>query len=243
MNIQRDGASFIVQLSHVEVETLNAAGGVIAAAAPEIAPIIGALAGIVTTVDFIGGKNGVEISGAIGSTNLMILPQGKGILGTIVRTVSEVASFLVNLQPGVVLAKFGIKIVGGLFGSPGGSIHANEGAAKNEETFLMITTTDNKVAFIAFRGYFHASSDDSLLWANRDKSLRDEKFDLIRNANGTITLRSWMNTYVCADRNKGKRMTIDRKTAGEWEQFHLEFLGGGKVALQDSEGKYVSVAP
>jgi hypothetical protein len=47
-----------------------------------------------------------------------------------------------------------------------------------------------------------------------------------------------MGTYVCADFNRKKLVTVDRKAIGAREQFRLEFPGNGKVALKDSGGKH-----
>ena len=244
---KRDGSSFVVTLSHSDVDKLNTAGGVASGLAPEIAPIIGAVLGIITTVDGVSrltGGAGVEISGAIGSSYLLILPQGKGIFGTIIKAVGEVANFLVNLQPNVILAKFGMKVLTVAFGSAGGEIHADEKEAKDEETFVMITTTDKKVAFFSNRGYFRANKDDKLVWADRDKIGSDEKFDLIDNGNGTVSFRSMMGTYLSADDKLDKqRISANRTKIDVNERFKLEFLGSGKVAIKAHDGNYLSVAP
>lgn len=62
MDVHRNGASFVAILSHQEVQAVSAGSGILAAQIPEIAPAIAALTGIMTTMDSIGGNNGVEIS-------------------------------------------------------------------------------------------------------------------------------------------------------------------------------------
>ena len=244
-NVKRDGASFVVTLSHDDVKQLNAAGTILSGVFPELAPIVGSLVGIVKLVDTIGGNHGVEISGALGSTNMMIVPQGKGFFGTIIKAVGEVVRFMTRLQLGVLVSELGIKLGGRLFSAPSGSIHADEKRVRGEETFVMVTTTDNKVAFLSHKGYFSASSDDHLVWANRNVIGRDEKFDLVDGGNGKVSLRSWMGTYLSADDKIGRnqRISANRKAPDINERFVIEFLGDGKVAIKAHDDNYLSVAP
>jgi O-glycosyl hydrolase len=55
----------------------------------------------------------------------------------------------------------------------------------------------------------------------------------------TITLKGFNNNYVTSN-NGTTPMTCDRPTAQGWEQFKVVDAGGGLIALQGSNGQYVS---
>lgn len=195
-------------------------------------------------MDAIGGNNGVEISGNVGSDQILILPHASGIWGAVVHTVEDVTRILALANPAVFTATIGIGLLGHFVGAARGEVHCDENAAGSEETFGCITTTGGFVEIISFNGYFTADSDDRLVYANRGQAQRDEKFRLIHNANGTVSFQSRMGTYICADRNRGnKRVSVDRNAIGEWEQWTIVPVGNGKIALRESQGQYASVAP
>lgn len=245
MEVHRDGASYLIVLTHGEVQSIAAGGDVLSAVIPEIAPVIQAAADVLVTIDLIGGNNGVEVSGVIGSAQLMVLPKTSGIWGTLIHTAQEIGTLYLKLtNPALFLASIGISFLGHTFGSSNGEVHCDEDQAKSEETFVLVTNSNGLVSLLSFNGYFTADSDDRLIYANRSQALRDEQFRLISNSDGTVSFQSWMRTYMCADRNRGgKRVSVDRTAIGDWEKWKLVFLGGGKVALRESEGKFASVAP
>src|SRR5215471_14569191 len=156
MDIHRTGASFVLILTHDEVMDTVRGGVVLAKAAPEIAPTLLPLVGIMRAMDFIGGDNGVEISGSIGSTQTLILPHASGIWGTVVHTAQEISAFVLEFtNPAVFLASIGIEWVGHTVGSEAGSIHFNEDKPRSQESFTPISTADGRVGLLSYKGYFH----------------------------------------------------------------------------------------
>jgi hypothetical protein len=50
-----------------------------------------------------------------------------------------------------------------------------------------------------------------------------ETFDLIRNSNGTVSLRSWANgKFVCAEYGGALSLRANRDVAQTWEQFQMQ---------------------
>lgn len=82
---------------------------------------------------------------------------------------------------------------------------------------------------------------DSLV-ANRDTAGHWERFKIIQNSDGTVSLLSMSNIkYVQADLNNGGRLIASATYPSTWEKFTREDLGGGLVAFKSvANGKYVS---
>jgi len=245
MELHHDGVAFVALLDHAEAETIGTASDVLAAAIPPLAPVLATLSTLVYSMDLIGGNNGVEISGSEGGTYFTVLPRANGILGTIVGAGLSVASFVANYltAPGLLINVI-IPGIGHLFGSATGEVHCDETEAKSEETFALITRSDGRVGFLSFNGLWTCDHDDNLIYANRQQMLADEGFRLVTLPDGRIQLQGDNGMWVCADRDRSnKRVSCDRVNPQEWETWTLVQMGGGKVALKESEGNFASVAP
>jgi hypothetical protein len=245
MDVHRDGINVVVVMDHNEVRDTLAGGALLSTAVPELAPLIGPLAGIMETMDAVGGNNGVEISGAIGSSNWIILPRANGIWGNLIHTVQEITSFIATYTtPLGLLTKFGIPFLGHLFGSARGEVHCDENNVGQEEPLVIVATPKGQVGLLSWNGYYSADANDRLVYANRGALLLYETFNLRHNGDGTVSFQSaGLGTWMCSDRNRKKRMTADRGVPSTWESFTIVPLGGGRVALKDSENQYASVAP
>lgn len=245
MELHHDGISFVALLDHNEAQTVGKAGDVLAGAIPPIAPTLATLSTLVETMDFVGGNNGVEISGSETSTYFMVLPRASGIMGRIVATGVSVASFVANyMTPAGLLINIVIPGIEHTFGAARGEVHCDEGAIGNEETLVMVTSRDGKVGFLSFNGFWTCDHDDGLIYANRGQMLADECFNIVHILDGKIQLQGDNGKWVSGDRNlHNKRVSCNRDKPDEWETWTLHLLGDGKVALQESEGQYASVAP
>lgn len=245
MELHRDGTAFVAILDHNEAQTVGKAGDVLAAAIPPAAPVLAALSTLVETMDFVGGDNGVEISGAEDSTYFMVLPRGNGVIGKIAALGVSVASFVANyMTPAGLITNLVIPGVGHIFGASEGEIHCDENNVGDEETFALVASVSGKIGILSFNGFWTCDHDDSLVYANRTQMLADESFSLVHTPDGKIQLQGDNGRWVSADRNLGgKRVSCNRTEAGEWETWTMHSLGDGTVALQESEGNYASVAP
>ena len=56
----------------------------------------------------------------------------------------------------------------------------------------------------------------------------------------TFAIMASNRKFVCADLGKGGRLAADRLKVGPWERFKLYRLNGNRVALQASNGNFVS---
>lgn len=83
---------------------------------------------------------------------------------------------------------------------------------------------------------------DNPLIANRQSVGDWEKFQVIQNSDGTISLLSKINNkYVCADLNNGTKLVARSTTIDGWEKFKLVTLSNGNVGLLAmANSKYVS---
>ncbi|WP_053375659.1 glycoside hydrolase family 5 protein [Paenibacillus sp. FJAT-27812] len=73
------------------------------------------------------------------------------------------------------------------------------------------------------------------LIANRTTAGDWERFKVINNADGTISLLSLTNLkYVQADLNNGGRLIANASFIGTWEKFYRQDLGNGLVALKSA---------
>lgn len=68
-----------------------------------------------------------------------------------------------------------------------------------------------------------------------------EKYEIINNSDGTISLRSLANNkYVCVELNQDCKLVARSTSIDTWEKFKVVDMGNGKVALQSlSNYKYV----
>lgn len=242
--VHRDGNAYVVILSHEEVNEIAVSSATAATLYPPIAPFIVAVMPVIVAMDNLGGRNGVEISGSIGSPILLILPRPKGVFGSVFKTVADIGKFIVEYHPYTLLASLylkGIEAVIGLFGKGKGEVYANAGPIGENEKLSMITCTDGRIGILSYRGYFTADDDTKSVIANREDLLDYEKWTMIQHPDGRVSFRSHPGKWMCADRNVGKRVMVDRSDPGEWEKFTVHFPSAGLVALQDSEGQFLTV--
>ena len=244
METIRDEDSFVVILTHEEVLQIAAAGTVtVLIPHPIGAAIIGAV-NIIVTVDVIGGNNGVEISGdLIAPQTLMVLPRAKGIWGTVVPADQQLAKFIANFTTPVRLVK--LLISTNPFGAGAGEVNCDEKKIGDEETLIMFTEAQGRVALMGYRGIFTPDQDKGgRIMANRQEIGPWELFNLKQHADGWVSLQSAMDgRWMCADRYIAKRpLVVDRSDQDEWEKFKIHYLGNGRIALEETEHYYARVA-
>ena len=75
------------------------------------------------------------------------------------------------------------------------------------------------------------------LWASHQQATRDQtRFELVILK---VALRTSDGRYVSADGEQGDRLTVQPSVAGPGEEFTLELLDDGRVALKSNKGMYV----
>jgi len=269
-------------LSHEEVQAISddagAAGGIAAGAGRvEVGAILGAIAGVLVTVDAIGGNNGVNVVGVFGTNFVTATPAFVSPVG-LVKSFSDALVEASGLPAGVVGAGLGAGVAllavgpagivwGGLAGWLGaregddphpGDVHADRRAVGPWEKFTTVMFTVRvaprgpgrarnrpRVAISSWRGYFSAESGGGgQVHANRHQIGDWETAQLIRNPNGTVSVRAKGGHYLVAERGGGDGSVCnwDRTTIGPWEQFWMEYQPDGSFALKTfTKGTYVSV--
>ena len=239
-----DGTSFVVLLTHEEVLQIAAAGTVTVLIPRPIGPAIIGAVKIIITVDAIGGNNGVEISGdLIAPQTLMVFPSAKGIWGTVVREAQQLPKFIANFTTPVRLAK--LLISTNPFGAGAGEVHCDEKKIGDEETLIMFTEAQGRVALMGYRGIFTPDQDKGCrIMANRQQIGPWELFNLKEHPDGWVSFQGAMDgRWMCADRYIAKRpLVVDRSEQDEWEKFKIHYLGNGRIALEETEHYYARVA-
>lgn len=255
-----------VGLTHGEAQNISGAAGTVAVSTVTYAPVVSvalkALAGVIQTVDAIGGNNGVNVVGVMLTQLVTITPKFISPVG-IISQIAEAVRYETGLPGGVVGAGIGGGIAllavgpagviwGGLAGaifaggdSPNpGDVYANRGAVGPWEKFMLLTLTPNNVAMSSWRGYFSAERDGGHdVHANRPHILYWETHSLIHNEDGTVSFSH--NGFFLAAENGGGEGSVcnwNRTTIGPWEKFWMEYQPDGTFALKTfAQGTYVSV--
>jgi hypothetical protein len=83
--------------------------------------------------------------------------------------------------------------------------------------------------------------NNGLLFANKDKALGLETFNLIQINDGSFGLLSFDNKYVSAEVENKNEIIAVRTKMNEWESFSLEKLDEKYVAIKAINGNYLSV--
>jgi hypothetical protein len=97
-NFRISGLLFDLFLTHTQVQTIAATGTIAAQIIPNPAISTAVLASIaiIQTVDAAGGNNGVDISGVIGTSAIMITPHGTVTIFDVVNVVNGVAQIVAD---------------------------------------------------------------------------------------------------------------------------------------------------
>ena len=61
--------------------------------------------------------------------------------------------------------------------------------------------------------------------ANRDKIGEWEKWKVIRNADGSVSLQTLSGNYLCVEKDD-RKVVADREAIGEWEKFTVTEIDG-----------------
>jgi hypothetical protein len=241
VNLQIAPTSYVLLMTHEDVQEFVSGGRRLSETLPHLTRSLRASTGIIDAINTIGGNSGVEIYGGSASQEKIIVPSGKGILGDRLQDEGRGSKLIENRERFTVYRLPELEPQKARDVSR--DVHCDEGNIGTEET-LQIVTAGSSVYFkwaYADDGIFTADGDDRLVYANRSQVLRDEWFTWVKNADGRLSFQCWMGTWMSSDRNRGKRLTVDRSVAGEWEMFTVEFPGQGFAALKDSENQYASV--
>jgi hypothetical protein len=219
--------------------------------------------GLVQVVNMIGGSRGVNLSGVLSTSVVIVTPlwaspfdllnglanrlrQELGVDPHVFGSLLGAAAALALAGPaGVVIGAFG-----GLLGTLGhphetGGVVADRGAVGPWETFLLLHAAGDRIAFQSWQGFFCADNGGGQgVHANRPTVGGWETHRLIRNANGTVSFQCEDGNFLCAEAGGGRECNWNRPAIGGWEQFWMEWHPNGTFSLKTfSTNQYVSVQP
>ena len=241
MTVTGTFAAWNASLTHEDVGKCRDAALLIGlGAGPEIAAALVVSQGYLETIDLIGGNNGVNISGVLGA--MIVTPAGIPIIGEAFQFLSGIINGAANIIATAASAIF--HGFGHVFGFAGrGQLHANENNIGDEERFVLTKLPNGKIAICAYTGFFCADSDD---WVNADRSAPKqwEEWDLIVNADSSVSLKSYKGKFVATDLGQGNRLAANRDVAAQWEMYQMIWNGDGTMSLKSmASNQFVSAAP
>ena len=113
------------------------------------------------------------------------------------------------------------------------------------ERFTLVALPDKKVALLFHTGFLLAKNEGGgRVLADAPWTKKWESWELIRNDDGTVSLKSDNGHYFVAKDGGGSFCAATSPKIDSWEKFHLEFLDGGRACLKtQSKGLYVTAGP
>lgn len=186
-------------------------------------------------VDLLGGNNGVEITGVIGTNGLIVTPRLKGVFAQFANlarkdmaaaTVLDWVIQAVGMSPALATAlqfePLATVAAAVAAGTPLGVALAAAALGKAiEEIFSDNPDPDD-------HGAVHADRVAVGEW---------ESFLMGENGDGSVSLLSHMGLF-CADRAGGWGVHANRPRVGEWERWTLISHGDETVSLRSSNGHF-----
>jgi|GEM_PF-569928 len=94
-----------------------------------------------------------------------------------------------------------------------------------------------RIALLGHHGRYVVAEKDGTANANRPKANTWEQFQLIWNADGSVSLRSFHGKYLVAERDG--RANANRAKLGPWEKWRLVQNRDGTVSLRSHHGKFL----
>jgi hypothetical protein len=201
---------------------------------------LGALAASIAYIkamDLLGGNNGVEITGVVGTNGVIVTPRLKGIFaelidlarqGVAAATVLDWVIAGIGMSPALAAAlAFGplATVVTALAtGTPLGVALAAAALGKTIEEILGLGDPPDP-------------DDHGGVLADRGAVGEWESFLMGDNGDGSVSLLSHMGLF-CADRAGGYGVHANRPQVGEWERWALIRHGDGTVSLRSSNGHF-----
>jgi hypothetical protein len=91
IDVQFTGPVWLVSLTHTQCEALegllSTSGALLTAQV--VSKVLSALAGMIQTIDAIGGDQGVDVQGVLGVAGVIVTPHGQGMLGQLIAGTSH----------------------------------------------------------------------------------------------------------------------------------------------------------
>ncbi len=214
------------------------------------------------TVDELGGEQGVTVTGIIGTMQTVVTPPAMSPFSDLAKLGAAVG------DPGGLISD-GWKHAGGILADiwqgtvaqPGGdwwktitghshhghhiagAVLADRSAMGPWETFVLFGIGGSSINLLSWQGYFSAQSDGSV-YANRSEAQAWEKWELLHNGDGTVSLRALeFNRFFTAEHGGGDACNANRTAIGPWEKFRPVFTSKGLGLKTLDKNLLVSVQP
>jgi len=192
-------------------------------------------AGVLETVELIHNEDGtVSLKTAHGK---FLSANHSGGVEAVSNNLSDFSKFHINRTPLCAIRTFFNKYISC---HRKGWLEANKRAIKNWETFQVIPVGLNQVALRTFGGTYVSCQYKHFGYkmSTKTKLIRDsERFTLVNHADGRISLKSFHQTFLCADHDK---FLCDRARCNDREKFHLVACGEAITLQNIASGAFLS---
>jgi hypothetical protein len=232
--VKNTGPIWNVFLSHAQIQVLNNPGAQLGVALlpPPYDAAVEAVIGYISLIDDLGGDQGVDITGVIGTQGVLVTPHVLGAYGWLVKG-SGIA-----VAAGETIANFVIKVAG--------AIQTVAETLCSTPAIITAILTGNPVVGAAagiITGLFsHNNPPDTTpgaVKANVNAIGAHETFVLIGvgRGNDQVALLSWQG-FFSAQQGGGAQVYANRAVASIWETWTLINNGDGTVSFRTYDGKH-----
>ncbi|HTC14745.1 MAG TPA: hypothetical protein VK695_02985 [Steroidobacteraceae bacterium] len=201
-----------------------------------ISATVEAAAGYIWLVNELGGENGVDINGVVGSLGVIVTPRVGKLYDDLIQAARAaiaartILDFLVMASAKIpaVGAALNLPVVGGIF------------TAIESGTPLGWALAAAAGLVIDLAGQTPDPNAHGHIWANRDSPQDWESFFLGQLGVGnTVSLLSWQG-FFSAQQGGGGDVYANRPQVGQWETWTLVSNNDGTVSFQSFNGNYLS---
>jgi hypothetical protein len=247
------GPVWVVSLTHQQSEALQGtfaaiAGAIGVAMAPlvEAPPValavaivegaLGTAIGVIQCMDALGGDQGVDVQGVIGTAGVMVTPHGTGVFQTLVQG-AEVARSVATIADYVLLSSSRVPSIADAFGTQTAAAVVTAMANGTPLGWALAA------AFGVVVDLLEPAPDPNAhggVHADRPQAADWEQFLLFQIPPGNqIALLSWQGLFS-AQGGGGGDVYANRPQLGPWETWTLLDNQDGSVSFQTNNGHYLT---
>lgn len=213
--------------------TLGAMAGTIW---PPVAAAIGACIPYIEIMNKLGGSNGVDINGVVGTDGVIVTPRVGKFYGDLIQAARITVSGR-TIVDFLIIASKAVPALGATLDLP---VVASVLAAVESGTPLGWALAGALGLAVDLLGSAPDPNEHGHIWANRDQAQQWESFILAHIDDGNkVSLLSWQGLFS-AQGGGGNDVYANRPQVGDWETWTLIDNNDGTISLKSFNGNYLS---
>jgi hypothetical protein len=190
----------------------------------------------IAAVDLLGGHNGVEITGVLGCTGLLVVPRGlPNIFYDLLDAAKLVVSGMVVLDFVIIAAAYSPQVAAALSIPTVAAVFS----AVSAGTPLGWAIAAGVGLIIGELDHEPDPDEHGHVEANRQQAQDWESFTMASLGGDQVSLLSHVG-LLSARGGGGSAVFANRIAVGEWERWTLVQHGGGLISLRSSNGNYLT---